>query len=187
MATGAPDHHSTLEVKIDDLSTLMTAVILAVNNLKTTLTDLNVSPPTAEAPWAVKNVGSAGYVMSPGGGVPAETTITMLELAGSGQLLSLIVNIAADDVESRDAATLKITIDGSVKYNDLIGRMFPGTLVATTGLFHNSGIVISEAAKLTFFYCVPTYYATSLKLEYTNNHNVNAATVSFFTSYTNLP
>lgn len=180
MASGAPDHHLPSEA-------IMHELVDAVNNLKITLTNLNIMPPVAETPWAVKNIGRAGFLSKPLAGLTTSTKETILELEGSGQILSMVVHAYCTDEYGKWNSYLYITVDDVLVFSGYAQYLF--SQYASVGMpqFGLSGVAANADDRWVMFYNVPIYYSSKIKLEWKNMSTTDMSFTSYFVSYTNLP
>jgi len=187
MTVGAPDHHSTVEVKIDELIVSMCDVKDAINNLKATLTNLNVKPPVAETPWAFKLIGKAATAQ---GNILPVTPLAYRNLVtatGSGQLLALRFQTQHIRDEGRDGGNFRIKIDGHDVYNDTLREIFGVNLTIAECSFGTWGVTKNDSDIYICFLNLPLHYSTGLQIDFRNMDALADSTVAWWLAYTNLP
>jgi len=187
MAAGAPDHHLPMEVQLDTLTAKMADVETAVNNLKDTLTNLNIMPPVVETPWAFKLIGKAGLNVGPLQLVEAAEKIELFEITGSGALLHLVLNAFCDDIGGRYNGMLYITIDDVEIFGNFAQYLFAQYASVGAIDFGLSGIPIWDAERVVMHFDIPLYYSSSIKVEWKNTSALEDAFIAHAAWYTNLP
>ena len=187
MPKGAADHHIPTELSIKLLGELMLDVKEAIENLKTTLTNLNVMPPVTETPWAFKLIGKAGIKTGLALELDPLEEITLFQNDGTGQILHLILQGQGPETECHYHARLTIEIDDVEIFSSEVSELFAGYAPIEPADLGLSGIVLIGPFITGVRWDVPIYYSTKIKVKWKNMSLTDTGYTSFTVWYTNLP
>lgn len=120
--------------------------------------------------------GTPNYAVGKQIAIAPGTTITLLNITGSGYVSHMWMAMNNTSTEAGNYQILKITVDGNVTYNDLYGNFFGDPFWNDSSLGHFATELTTDAAGQGSY--IPIPYSTSLEIQLTSNEP--SSTINFW-------